>query len=224
MKATLFALFVGLLMVGCGESPNPSGGVDMTDTAPKKDEHPWTEDGPSAEMIDYEKHMKIINEAETLNSAQKLPRLASSAAGLEGRASRAGKIFEHHNHNDGVANGEKTRAEHVLEPLSKEIIVYQIEEELGITGEKTARYNYTGWIKDVPDGWGSSYPRKLFHVVQGCQHGEYVERYASAGTKSIGYFNNGLKHGKWIHMTEMTPEGPPQSTTEHYDMGKLVED
>ena len=37
MKATLFALFLGLLMVGCGESSNPSGGVDMTDTAPKKD-------------------------------------------------------------------------------------------------------------------------------------------------------------------------------------------
>ena len=37
MKATLFALFVALLMVGCGEWSNPSGGVDMTDTAPKKD-------------------------------------------------------------------------------------------------------------------------------------------------------------------------------------------
>ena len=53
IKAMLFALFVVLLMVGCGESsqpsestemnstapesPNPSGVVDMTDTAPKKD-------------------------------------------------------------------------------------------------------------------------------------------------------------------------------------------
>ena len=37
MKAVLFALFLGLLMVGCGESSQPSGGVDMNDTAPKKD-------------------------------------------------------------------------------------------------------------------------------------------------------------------------------------------
>ena len=37
MKPILLSLFVALLMVGCGESPNPSGGVDMTDTAPKKD-------------------------------------------------------------------------------------------------------------------------------------------------------------------------------------------
>jgi len=37
MKATLFAPFVALLMVGCGESSNPSEGVDMTDAAPKKD-------------------------------------------------------------------------------------------------------------------------------------------------------------------------------------------
>ena len=37
MKATLFALFGGLLMVGCGESSQPSEDVDMTDTAPKKD-------------------------------------------------------------------------------------------------------------------------------------------------------------------------------------------
>ena len=29
MKATLFALFVGLLMVGCGESSQPSEGLDM---------------------------------------------------------------------------------------------------------------------------------------------------------------------------------------------------
>jgi antitoxin component YwqK of YwqJK toxin-antitoxin module len=37
MKATLFALFVGLMMVGCGESPKPSEVADMNDTAPKKD-------------------------------------------------------------------------------------------------------------------------------------------------------------------------------------------
>ena len=37
MKATLFALFVVLLMVGCGESAKPSEGVDTTDTDPKKD-------------------------------------------------------------------------------------------------------------------------------------------------------------------------------------------
>jgi len=37
MKAILFALFVALLMVGCGESAKPSEGVDMNDTAPKKD-------------------------------------------------------------------------------------------------------------------------------------------------------------------------------------------
>ena len=37
MKAVLFALFVALLMVGCGESSQPSEGVDMTDPAPKKD-------------------------------------------------------------------------------------------------------------------------------------------------------------------------------------------
>ena len=37
MKSLLFALFVALLMVGCGESPKPSEGVDMTDTVPKKD-------------------------------------------------------------------------------------------------------------------------------------------------------------------------------------------
>ena len=53
MKAILLSLFVGLLMVGCGEasepskevdvtntapeSPKPSEGVDMTDPAPKKD-------------------------------------------------------------------------------------------------------------------------------------------------------------------------------------------
>ena len=53
MKAKLLVLFVALLMVGCGESsqpsestemnstapesPNPSGGVDTTDTAPQKD-------------------------------------------------------------------------------------------------------------------------------------------------------------------------------------------
>ena len=43
MKATLFALFVGLLMVGCGESSQPSESVDTTDTAPKKDaiHLPW---------------------------------------------------------------------------------------------------------------------------------------------------------------------------------------
>jgi len=35
MKATTFALFVGLLMVGCGESSQPSEGADMTDTAPE---------------------------------------------------------------------------------------------------------------------------------------------------------------------------------------------
>jgi antitoxin component YwqK of YwqJK toxin-antitoxin module len=32
MKAILFALFVGLLMFGCGESSKPSEGVDMNDT------------------------------------------------------------------------------------------------------------------------------------------------------------------------------------------------
>jgi antitoxin component YwqK of YwqJK toxin-antitoxin module len=37
IKAMLFALFVALLMVGCGESSQPSEDVDMTDTAPKKD-------------------------------------------------------------------------------------------------------------------------------------------------------------------------------------------
>ena len=36
-KSTLFALFVALLMVGCGESAKPPEGVDMTDTAPEKD-------------------------------------------------------------------------------------------------------------------------------------------------------------------------------------------
>ena len=37
MKVTLFALFISLLMVGCGESLQPTEGVNMTDTAPKKD-------------------------------------------------------------------------------------------------------------------------------------------------------------------------------------------
>ena len=37
MKAPLLALFVALLMVGCGESSQPSEGVDMSDTAPEKD-------------------------------------------------------------------------------------------------------------------------------------------------------------------------------------------
>ena len=37
MKVTLFALFVALLIVGCGESAKPPQGVDITDTAPKKD-------------------------------------------------------------------------------------------------------------------------------------------------------------------------------------------
>ena len=37
MKPILLSLFVALLMVGCGESPKPSEGVDMTDTVPKKD-------------------------------------------------------------------------------------------------------------------------------------------------------------------------------------------
>ena len=41
MKATLFALFVALLMVGWGESSQPSESVDMTDTAPKKDAIAW---------------------------------------------------------------------------------------------------------------------------------------------------------------------------------------
>ena len=36
-RVTLFALIVALLMVGCGESAKPPQGVDMTDTAPKKD-------------------------------------------------------------------------------------------------------------------------------------------------------------------------------------------
>ena len=35
MKATLFALFVALLMVGCGESSQPSESADMIDTAPE---------------------------------------------------------------------------------------------------------------------------------------------------------------------------------------------
>ena len=35
MKAKLFVLFVSLLMVGCGESSQPSGGVEMNDTAPE---------------------------------------------------------------------------------------------------------------------------------------------------------------------------------------------
>ena len=37
MKFTLFSLFVALLMVGCGEQAQPSEGVDMTDSALKKD-------------------------------------------------------------------------------------------------------------------------------------------------------------------------------------------
>ena len=37
MKVILFALFVALLMVGCGESSNPSESAEMNDTAPKKE-------------------------------------------------------------------------------------------------------------------------------------------------------------------------------------------
>ena len=37
MKKLLAAMFVALLMVGCGESSKPAEGVDMTDTAPKQD-------------------------------------------------------------------------------------------------------------------------------------------------------------------------------------------
>ena len=37
MKAPLLALFVALLMVGCGESSNPSESAEMNHTAPKKD-------------------------------------------------------------------------------------------------------------------------------------------------------------------------------------------
>ena len=37
MKVTLLALFVTLLMVGCGESSNPSESAEMNNTAPKKD-------------------------------------------------------------------------------------------------------------------------------------------------------------------------------------------
>ena len=37
MKAILLSLVVALLMLGCGESTQPSEGVDMTDPAPKKD-------------------------------------------------------------------------------------------------------------------------------------------------------------------------------------------
>ena len=37
MKPILFALFIALLMVGCGESAKPPEGVVMTDPAPKKD-------------------------------------------------------------------------------------------------------------------------------------------------------------------------------------------
>ena len=37
MKKLLAAMFVALLMVGCGESSQPSEGVDMTDTDPEKD-------------------------------------------------------------------------------------------------------------------------------------------------------------------------------------------
>ncbi len=37
MNKLLAAMFVALLMVGCGESSQPSEGVNTTDTAPKKD-------------------------------------------------------------------------------------------------------------------------------------------------------------------------------------------
>ena len=37
MKATLFVLFFALLMVGCGESPQPSESAAMNNTAPEKD-------------------------------------------------------------------------------------------------------------------------------------------------------------------------------------------
>tara|TARA_Y100001934_G_scaffold73467_1_gene91324 strand:- start:34 stop:588 length:555 start_codon:yes stop_codon:yes gene_type:complete len=37
MKATLFALFVALLMVGCGESSQPSESAEMKNTDPEKD-------------------------------------------------------------------------------------------------------------------------------------------------------------------------------------------
>ena len=37
MKVILLSLFVGLMMVGCGESSNPSESAEMNHTAPKKD-------------------------------------------------------------------------------------------------------------------------------------------------------------------------------------------
>jgi antitoxin component YwqK of YwqJK toxin-antitoxin module len=37
MKPVLLSLALALLMVGCGESSNPSESVDMNETAPKKD-------------------------------------------------------------------------------------------------------------------------------------------------------------------------------------------
>ena len=43
MKPFLLSLAIALLMVGCGESSQPSESVDTTDTAPKKDaiHLPW---------------------------------------------------------------------------------------------------------------------------------------------------------------------------------------
>ena len=209
MKATLFSLFVALLMVGWGESSQPSESVDMNDTAPKKDA---IETAVEWSKLEVRNGIRYLSDEETPFTGR--------AEDFYGNGQKSGEVSFKDGKGYGLAtewyeNGQKKREGNFKDDKPEGLSTEWYE-----NGQKKIEGNWKGGKRSGL--WASWYENGQKSSEVNCKDGKQIGLYTSWHENGQQSSEVNCKDGKLDGLSTFWYENGQKSSEENYKDGKLM--